>query len=35
MGGDFADTLAAAEHLWKQGDHAGAWLKIEELLQGT
>ena len=23
--------LAAAEQLWKQGDHEGAWLAIEEL----
>jgi len=28
MGGD---TLAAAEQLWKEGDHDGAWLKIEAL----
>ena len=26
-----ADTLAAAEALWKQGDHDGAWLALEEL----
>jgi len=24
-------TLAAAEQLWKQGDHDGAWLAIDEL----
>lgn len=26
-------ALAAAEALWKQGDHGGAWLAIEELEQ--
>jgi len=26
MGSDFTETLAAAETLWKQGDHDGAWL---------
>jgi hypothetical protein len=31
MSGDFGDTLAAAEQLWKQGNHDGAWLPIEEL----
>ena len=31
MDGNFADTLAAAESLWKQGDHDGAWLVLEEL----
>ena len=25
------DTLAAAEQLWKQGDHDGAWLALEQL----
>ena len=29
MGDDFASTLAAAESLWKQGDHDGAWLALE------
>ena len=31
MGGNFTDTLTAAETLWKQGDHDGAWLALEEL----
>jgi hypothetical protein len=25
------DELAAAEQLWKQGNHDGAWLALEEL----
>ena len=28
---DFTETLAAAELLWKSGDHDGAWLALEEL----
>jgi len=31
MGGDLAAVSTAAEDLWKQGDHDGAWLAIEEL----
>ena len=28
---DPANILATAEHLWKQGEHDGAWIKIEGL----
>jgi hypothetical protein len=32
MGCGFTERLTAAEALWKQGDHHGAWLAIEELV---
>jgi len=31
MGGGFNEALTAAESLWKQGDHDGAWRALEEL----